>query len=172
MKAGTVVSIRVNPRDCQSVLDVMDASGVAAKGLSYSQMVSLALSSLLETARKGGLIPEPDEFSFLERMHPYLKTRPVKGNLVAKQLHGLGGRLRAPAIATPAAVSPGAEVHPEDAGMMPADAADPEALRDAQARLTELLAKRDLSDDSPDVVWSRFDQQEFDQCYKVVYPMG
>lgn len=70
LKAGHVASIRVNPADCQGVLDVMKAIGVDPyDGRSFAQCVSLALSSLLGMARMSGAIEkEPDPSQFWNRM--------------------------------------------------------------------------------------------------------
>ena len=47
MKVGRVVSIRVNPTDCLSVIDVVQKIGLNIRGISFSQVVSIALSNSL-----------------------------------------------------------------------------------------------------------------------------
>ncbi len=47
MRAGLAVTIRVNPKDCQSVLDVMEKLGINTTGQSFSQLVALTFSSLI-----------------------------------------------------------------------------------------------------------------------------
>lgn len=110
IKAGHVASIRVNPGDCQGVLDVMKAIGVDAyDGRSFAQCVSLALSSLLGMARLAGSIPEePDPFKFAERMAPFelgkntkLKQR-YSGDLYKSTAVGV----TIPALAMPVQHSP------------------------------------------------------------------
>lgn len=170
MKAGHVVTIRINPRDCQSVLDVLDAAGVPRKALSFAQCVSLSLGSLLETARRNNLIPEPDEFEYLNRMSEYMTPdRRRKSARVADALHNLGGRLRSPALG-------GAEEGPSAAQVRAGDhrdaseADDPAELAEAQKQLTQLLIKKEQAEDGGP--WSDEDERRFQHFYSVVYPDG
>ena len=55
-----VVTVRVNTLDCLSMLDVLEVAGVKVEGMSFSAIVSLALSSLVSAARRGNIIPTPD----------------------------------------------------------------------------------------------------------------
>ena len=66
-----VVTIRVNPIDCISVLDVLEKQGTALTNLSFAQAVKIVLASSLETFRQMNYIPVPDGFSFLQRMAPF-----------------------------------------------------------------------------------------------------
>lgn len=77
MKAGMVTQIRVNPKDCLAVLDIMVAIGVDPyDGRSFAQCVSLALSSLIGVARRGDIITrEEDGFQYLNRMAVFLNSR-------------------------------------------------------------------------------------------------
>lgn len=72
---GRVVSIRVNPRDCMSVIDVTEAVKMRFPGISFSQVVSIALSSALESLRKAKAIPTREGFEFYDMM----KSFPSKG---------------------------------------------------------------------------------------------
>lgn len=76
MKAGMVSQIRVNSVDCQRVLDLMQVIGVDPyDGRSFAQCVSLALSSMLDTMARSGIIPaEVDTFQYLNRMGPFLNS--------------------------------------------------------------------------------------------------
>jgi len=71
MKTGRVVYIRVNPKDCMSCVDVCQKVGLVTRGMSFAQLVSLALSSLLETVRKDGAIPTRDGYEYNEMMAPW-----------------------------------------------------------------------------------------------------
>ncbi len=62
--AGQVARIRVTPTDFLSVVDVVDALGMRQPGMSFSSMVSIALSSCLEGLRQNGTIPEREGFEF------------------------------------------------------------------------------------------------------------
>lgn len=169
MKAGHVVTIRINPRDCQSVLDVLDAAGVPRKALSFAQCVSLSLGSLLETARRNGLIPEPDEFEYLNRMSEYMTPdRRRKSARVADALHNLGGRLRSPALVG----AEGPSATPPSPANPPAvsEEEDSPEVRAAQERLTQLLIKKEQAEDGGP--WSQEDERNFQQLYSIVYPNG
>lgn len=83
-KEGVVAAIRINPKDCLGVLDLLEATGVSTSEKSFSHMVSLALSSLLEAARKQGFIPvEPDMFLYGARMGRHFRhsREEVAGNI-------------------------------------------------------------------------------------------
>lgn len=168
MKAGHVASIRINPRDCQSVLDTLDAAGVPRRALSFAQCVSLALGCLLETARRGGVIPEPDEFEYLNRMQEYMTpARRRKSVRVADALHNLGGSMRAPAL-------DGAEVAPSAAQAAPevhaSEDDESEEVKEAQRLLTPLLIKKEIADEGGP--WSQEDEAEFNRLYSIVFPNG
>lgn len=77
MKAGMVTQIRVNPKDCLAILDLMVACGIDPyDGRSFAQCTSLALSSLVGVARKAGIIPlDEDGFQYANRMAPFLNSR-------------------------------------------------------------------------------------------------
>lgn len=97
MRAGCVVSIRVNPEDCQRVLDLMGVLGIDPyDGRSFATCASLSLSSLLSTYQKAGHLPEVDTFQYLNRMGPFLGSRNDKRKKAAADMmygraqHGLG----------------------------------------------------------------------------------
>lgn len=75
-RAGRVVQIRVSPRDCISVIDVWDKLGIKIDGASFSQVVSTALASALESFRKNAIIPDRDgtEFSKMMARFPDAKS--------------------------------------------------------------------------------------------------
>ena len=94
-KPGMVVSIRVNPADCQSVLDLMQAVNIDPyDGRSFSSCVSLSFSSLIDMAKRAGIIGEPDPFQFLNRMGVFLDSRnnkkkhAVTGAMLDRAVHG------------------------------------------------------------------------------------
>lgn len=72
MIPGLVVRFRMMPKDCLSVLDVLEKAGLDTSGKSFNTLAHLAMSSMLETFRQAGTIdPEPDPFKFAERITPY-----------------------------------------------------------------------------------------------------
>jgi hypothetical protein len=93
MKAGMVIQIRVNTEDCQSTLDLMHLLQVNPyDGRSFAQCVSLALSSMLGSYRKSGILPEVDPFQYLNRMGPFIASRNnKKKSLMAEILYKNGG---------------------------------------------------------------------------------
>jgi hypothetical protein len=137
--------------------------------MSYSQCVSVALSSLLETARVQKILPKPDPFQFLNRMQPFIDTSHHRKKLeVARTIGEMGATFHAPAVEMPSSVA----VQP-----FVAQPAKPEApvsleqMRD-RSRLTELLQKKDMAGPGSGVMWSAQDEEEFQELYRRVYPEG
>jgi hypothetical protein len=167
VRPGVVSTIRVNPKDCMSIIDVIALTGIDTTGMSFAAMTSLALSSLLETARQNGQVPTRDGFEFNEMMLPWASGIRSKRKLeITEAIGNLGSKIHAPPIVSRLALS---------AMMKPAEAVSsqvsPSELRQAQVRLTELLQKQDLADGGK-VVWMEQDQKEYDQLYEIVYPEG
>lgn len=186
MKPGVVVTIRVNPRNAQSILDVLDAAGIDRRSKSYTACASEALSSLLESARTSGLIPEPDPYQYANRMEEYLGPQSVSKRKV-KALGTLDGLSRGDAYEGPPRsmsarwASPVAEASPAPAPSQPPasyaapkelDPLEKAQLREASARFTELLKKRDIAEENSAVVWSDADEAEYTRLFKIVYPDG
>lgn len=191
MRAGVVATIRVNPRDCQSVLDLCIAIGMPVGSMSFASMVSMALASGLETLRTSGALPEPDEFQFANRMAPYMGAgKPGRKARIAKTLHDRGGEMRAPTMprehdliprqgtsAEPVESASGVSRQAHPAGFTTQAAFAPKAQpsmteeqRHASQRLTELLAKQDaVSDNIPGLVWTEADAKEYEQCSEILY---
>lgn len=80
MKAGMVTQIRINPGNCQAILDVMAACNIDPyDGRSFAQCVSLSLDALIGMARRAGVIPEEiDPYQYLNRMGPFLNSGNTK----------------------------------------------------------------------------------------------
>jgi len=167
MRAGIVVTTRINPKDCQSVLDLMQLIGFDPAGQSFSQLCALAMASLLETQRQAGILPEPDPFKFMDRLQYYKGSKNTKKHsAVARIVQETGPRFKAPVM--PAASS---AVPTPTMGTLPVERVSGD-VREARVRLAELHQKLGLSQDNPTVTWSRTDQEEYDGLYKVVYPYG
>lgn len=99
MSVGETVKIRVNPRDCMGVVDVINNTGMVTVGMSFPMACSLVLSSLLESAREAKLIPERDGFEYLEVMQQFSDKDKRKKKLAITQMHKMiGSELRAPAV--------------------------------------------------------------------------
>lgn len=167
MRPGKVVTIRINPKDCMGILDVLELSNQRIPGASFPVMASLTLSSLLETMRQNGIIPTRDGFEFDGMMREFIEPKRTKTKLeIADAIHSAGSDMR---------IRP---VHMEIAKVTPPgviELKEQEVTGDllrARTRLSELLSKQDLADSGAGVVWSEGDQQEFDALYKIVYPHG
>lgn len=180
MKGGIVATIRINPEDCQSILDVMEKAGVTTRGMSFAAMTSLALSSLLNAARQDGIIPTPDPFQYLNRLQPYIKAKHGRKLAITQVLHNEGARLKAPPITEqledlPEEVAAGPAVTPATApqAQAPAPQYSTEEVREAGVRLTELLNLKDAVDSGvPGAAWMPHHEQEFLKVYAIVYPDG
>lgn len=161
MKPGLVVSIRISPRDCQSIVALMDASGVSRQGQTFSGMASLALSSLLQTARTNGTIEEPDPFNYWNEVGEYHKGR--ARNKDKERIVQAASSKITPTMST--SIASGVVA---DAGLSQIGTVLTSDVRQAGIRLKELLVKQENAPND----WSAADQQEFDQLYKIVYPEG
>lgn len=161
MKPGLVVSIRISPKDCQSIVALMDASGVSRQGQTFSGMASLALSSLLQTARTNGTIAEPDPFNYWNEVGEYHKGR-ARDKDKEKIVQAASSKI------TPATLTGIASGVVVDAGLSQIGTVLTSDVRQAGIRLKELLVKQENAPDN----WSAADQQEFDRLYKIVYPEG
>lgn len=174
MKGGIVTTIRINPKDAQSVLDVLEKAGVRTQGMSFAAMTALAVSSLLEAARQDNVIPEPDPFQYLNRLQPYIKAKHGRKLQVTQVLHNAGATLQAPPVSASLTDWEG-EAAAQHASLKTAPQADvdPEVLREATNRLTELLAKKDAIDAGvPGLQWTDPDTEEFQKVFAIVYPDG
>lgn len=75
MRHGKVVSIRVNPTDCMAIVDMAQKLGVSESGMSFSQLVSISLTSLLEAMRQNNVIPTRDGFEYGRMLAAYPNPR-------------------------------------------------------------------------------------------------
>jgi len=158
MKPGLVVAIRVNPVDCQSVLALMDASGLPRNNQTFASMVSMALSGLLQEVRSNGVIDEPDPFLYWDQMGQYHKGEKGKGrSAIAETVRGQGKHIKLPVHKVTEE-----EVLAESANQMTSE------QRQAGLRMKELQIKQEYAKDS----WSVQDQEEWDRLYKIVFPEG
>ena len=71
MRPGRVTTIRVNPRDCMSIVDTVDKLGLYSPGMSFAQAVSIALASAMESFRKHEIVPNRTGFEYSQMMEKY-----------------------------------------------------------------------------------------------------
>lgn len=99
MRPGKVVTIRVNPIDCMSVIDVLDAANVPYSNMSYASMVSLALATLIQSAKNSHIIREPDPFQYGQVMARYADSTRSRTKLLANEnMQMMRANFEAPAI--------------------------------------------------------------------------
>ena len=168
LMAGIVARIRVNPKDSQSILDLLDSLGIARHNMSFSGCVSMALASLLETARLQKLLPEPDPFQYINRLGSYVgngNAQQAVRQQAATQMGRLGERFIAPTLAGGAqAVRPA-----EPSGVTELDTSAENEY--AKSRLSVLVTEKDMAENGVGN-WPADKEQEFQLLYKIVYPHG
>ncbi len=101
MRPGRVVYIRVNPKDCMSVVDVASKVGLLPPGTAFAQAVSIALSSALESFRQSGVIPVREGFEFSQMMSKFPSTageKRLRALSIARALHSAGSDGQVPAV--------------------------------------------------------------------------
>src|SRR5258708_28760834 len=72
MKSGEIVHIRLNPEDVMGCIDVCKTARVYIDGMSLAQVARLALSGLLEAARKHEVIPRREGVEYAAMVQPIL----------------------------------------------------------------------------------------------------
>ena len=68
MREGRVIYIRVSPKDCMGVVDVLKVLEIKPSGMSFAQATSIAFSSAMESLRQSSIIPTRDGFGYGEMM--------------------------------------------------------------------------------------------------------
>jgi hypothetical protein len=178
MKAGNVVSIRVNPRDTMTVIDLVESLGMPMHTLSFPAMVSLALSSCLQALRDQGTVPDRTGFEYNERTAGIVGVGQTKMKRAATEAilsTGSEFKVAAPPKPSMTFVKPVSqigtvEVEPDNTPAAVEEEIVTTEMRLARRRLAELVAKQDLIEaKAPGVTWSSGDQREFDDLCKVVY---
>lgn len=152
LKPGIVAAIRLSPRDALSVLDMMERFGGSDPSMTFPQMVSQVVSSMLEAYRMNGTLPDPDMFQYMNRMGKHLERSKARRRI------GMASALGA---ATPqqAAVGLPSPLTTPLAAVMPDD------LDAAFDRFLPLQGRVDVG--SP---LSPEESQEYRRLYQGIYP--
>lgn len=159
IRAGVVVTIRVNPRNCQSVLDLMDVLEQKPDGQSFSSFVSLALASLIESSIDSGFITEPDPFQYMNRMRPYLgRKRGANVKKLTNTVNAQGSRFRPPVM--PKRELTSVEVTTEQALHR----------KEAMKMMQDLAVKYKASVDNTEIQWSSADQSQWEEVFLTLFP--
>jgi hypothetical protein len=137
-----------------AVVDVIKTAGVYVPGMSFSSAVSLALSSLLQTMKDHGVIPDRTGFEYNEVMSAFAQGRNGRKLEINKAIQELGSSIKVSGLSKPVEAS--------------ADIAPTPDIMEAGRQMTKLLQKRD----DPTFEWSPRDEQEFQKLYAIVYPTG
>lgn len=122
--------LRVNPTDAMSIIDILDKLEVPKNNLSFAQATKIALGTLLESARREGLIPRREGFEYLEMMRPFEESSTRYGARSAK--------LRITKLSN---------VEPRE---LPVPQRDAALMNGEQIRLNELLFKNTHDPDNMD----------------------
>lgn len=145
MMAGRVVRIRVNPKDCMSVVDAISKIGLSVKGMSFSQAVSIALSSALESFRQNGVVPERDGFEYSEMMKQFPEaTQSSRAQALGITKAISFGKVSVPAVLPASREMLQAQIRLDE--LLVKAEGDPlnmtQELKDEMEKLTELLTGR------------------------------
>lgn len=101
-KYGEVVRIRIDPADVMSCIDLCKAGGVITKDLSLAQVVKLALSGMLENARRQNIVPTRTGYEYAEMVQPFKDTGRNNAKLqLTDAIEKSKLKLRMPEPATP-----------------------------------------------------------------------
>lgn len=178
MKAGKVISLRVNPKDCMSCIDVLEKAGIPSQNMSFARVVSLALASALETFRTQKIIPERDGFEYADMMARFGGTwsgRHKQKLEVNRLVESVGSELK---------VQPVIEEEPEAAPMSTkqmrskhavANAAppnlpdiDPIELKELTKEFNDLNSKKE-NKHIAGVSWSAGDEDRWQELYNKIF---
>lgn len=163
MRAGLVATVRINPKDCMSVIDVMKKAGVNTNGMSFPAMVSLALSATLNGLRIEGLIPDRDGFEYLDMMQPYMNGRNARKLEITKTIHDAGSRMNISLPAEHREVNPSAPIQVMQAANTP-------ELREAKQEFTDLNNKREAFEDQvKGISWTSSEENRWQQLYPMFF---
>lgn len=141
LRAGRVVQIRLNPKDCMTVVDIVTQIGAFQPGMSFSQATIIAFACMSETFRKNSIVPDREGFEYTKLMAEFPDTTRGRGSFQYQLDKSM--RLRGPEYTYPAAELEASPSDEEVRGL------DPEKhpvleVRQLFHQLQELAAKREV----------------------------
>ena len=163
MRAGSVVSIRVNPRDSMAVVDLMKQSGLLTQGMSFAQMVSIALSGCLEELRKSKAIPTREGYEYADVCGPYvMNVRNGRKLAITEQIHKIGSEFKVD-LALP--------IREQKASITEPNASpDTPQMKEIKRLFVELNNKKELAETGIEgVYWSASDQAEWKKYHDLIF---
>lgn len=101
MMHGRIARIRVNSKDCMAIVDLLEKIGMQVKGMSFSQGVSIALSSTMESLRQQGVLPVRDGFEYnnlMKRFPPDVKAARARALDITRTMNKAGPDAQVPAV--------------------------------------------------------------------------
>ena len=155
-RSGNVVTIRVAPKDCMSIVDVVKASGIHTGGMSFSMLVSLALSSSMQTFRDQGIVPDREGWEYGEIVGPFIKGEHTRKLVVAKTIATLGSEMPSRGLSGPL----------QDGGERPV------ITKEQLEYFKELNDVKDAFMDDGVGSWSPAQEAEWQHYFKLAYPDG
>lgn len=168
LRPGLVATIRVDPRNCQSVLHVLEAAGITSKDKSFAVCVSDALGILLESSRLAGVLPEPDPFQFLNELRYHVgKEAPDRRKKAAPSIQAAKQITRGVAkheTLAPEVALPVGWVDPT----IPTDPMKLMQYKAAKLRLVDSDRKKQEAEISG-VVWSDKEEAQYQKDVRLVY---
>jgi hypothetical protein len=196
MNVGSVVRIRVNPKDTMSVIDLVKRSGLDITGMSFPTMVSLALSASMNTMRENGHLPTRDGFEYAEMTYGILgvgQKSDARKRMINNTVQSAGPRFAVTVpMATKEQEAPAPTGYVKQAGWTPPKqpslmdrlkraeltgmALEPEdqAVMDvAKEQLSTLAKKKDrIEEEHSGEQWTEKDAADWAKYYPIVYPFG
>ena len=158
-RSGNVVTLRVNPKDCMSAVDLVRAAGIHTGGMSFSMLISLAFSSAMQTFRDQGIIPDREGWEYGELVAPFIRGEQQRKLVVAKTIATLGSEMPLKGVSGPLQENVRGEATP--------------TLTPAQLeRFAEINTLKETIEDGGPGEWSPALEDEWQHYFKIVYPHG
>lgn len=92
---GVVTTLRVNPTDAMSVIDMLDYLGLKRENISFAQATKIVLAASLEAYRQQGFIPKREGFEYSQMLAPFTRQDP---GVHAEKLKITNRNLQAPPV--------------------------------------------------------------------------
>ncbi len=169
---GQVARIRISPTDLMSVVDVVEAIGMRQPGMSFSSMVSIALSSCLESLRQSDIIPVREGYEYNDIRNSVIIKKSKSALVITDAFQARGSDYQIPVPKKGLQFVKRPEELLSQNGTIEEKSQEDITTeqRLSRRRLSELVAKQELVEsNAPGVLWSQEDQREFEQLCQLVY---
>jgi hypothetical protein len=152
-KSGKVVSIRISPLDCLSIIDICKKAGIIEADATFPGLTSQALKMMIHAYKTMGMIPVRDGFEWNEMMEPFDEDIKARSNKAERKAHVLIPESLMQSI-------------PAERQRLPPDGIQvvPEANKELKEELIRLADRREtLGFDHPN--WTAAEQRRYDELY-------